>query len=206
VKISLVILLTFVTFSSAHAADLGYYQNTAESIFNSLQTKASQLDVNEKAALDVLNSGPNKPDISPEHEAAQELLANSFSGVFPQADDIDYPGYVSGTPFDGSRDVYTFCPAGSEVKRPLTTTISLETQSLEYAWGWSHCEDANSSIVAEAIRIQAIWVSNVDKPILTLQMVEDSQLGHKTNLEIDLNKLLSGKISESQILAAITHK
>jgi hypothetical protein len=187
-----------------HADNSTYYQNTANSILSSLQSKASQLDADETAALALLNSGSDMPTTSPSHGAAEELLANSFSSQFAQADDIDFQGYITGTPFEGSRDVYTFCPDGSEVKRPLTTDVSVESQGLEYVWGWSRCEAPDLSLVSDAIRIKQIWVSDVKSPILTLQMVDDNRPGTIANLEIDLDKLVSGNISVTQILTFIS--
>jgi len=165
-------------FTFSDSADLAYLTATSD-----------------ERAVSAQNEAPDAP-ILESHSSAEKRLAARFAGEFIQADDIVDPSYKPGTPFEGARDVYTFCPQGSDVQRPITLTSSIETNQPEYSWGWSRCSSG------DAIRVQDIWVSNSKQghPLLTLLMVEDGQPGKKTRINLDLNKLGAGKISADDLL------
>jgi hypothetical protein len=199
-----------------------YYPHIAGQIANSIQDAMAHLSSSGEADLALLNSrsdievekaqekSPNS-SISEDQQSAEERLAQAFENEFKQPDGIDYPGFQSGIPFEGSRDVFTFCPTGSEVKRPLTTTASIDGSKspTEYVWGWSHCSatsDWKSQTAPSAVRVQQIWVYNLElkHPMLTLLMSEDDQPGKVIRLEIDINELAAGKVSAKDILKAIS--
>jgi hypothetical protein len=135
-----------------------------------------------------------------QEEDAKTSLAALFAGEFTQADNIDFPNYNSSIPIKGVRDVYTFCPAGAEVQRPLSQTSAIVSGQPEYVWRWSRCSSG------AAVRIQKIWVSNVKHghPLLTFAFVEDGwnpgEPDKKVKLELDLNQVTAGKASEAEVL------
>jgi hypothetical protein len=198
----------FATAEAPSAQDQNYYLQTAQQIAATLQSGVAQLGSSDEANLSLLNATSDmkavkEQDKSPnssileDHSVAELSLAAHFANEFKQADFIIDPDYKPGLPFEDARDVYTFCPSGSEVRRPVTLTTSVEGQP-EYSWGWSDCSSRS------AIRVQQMWVSNVKAghPLLTLLMVEDDQT-EKTRMELDLNQLIAGKISTATILKFI---
>jgi hypothetical protein len=210
----LLALTSSIGFATADVQEQNYYLQTAQQIAATLQSGVAQLSSSDEANLSLLNATSDvkavkEQDKSPnssileDHRSAENSLAARFANEFKQADfivDTDYkPGLpFPGLPFEDARDVYTFCPAGSEVKRSVTLTTSVEGKQ-EYSWGWSDCSSGS------AIRVQQMWVSNVKSghPLLTLLMVEDGQPGRKTRMELDLNQLIAGKITATDLLKSI---
>jgi hypothetical protein len=192
--------------TSLQADDSLFYQNTAQSILDTIQTKANHLTAEESAALAILNSHNDMPEIPQSHVDAEALLSKSFQSVFVQPDDVVGPIKTQGTLFGGPRDLYTYCPAGLDVKRHLSQDIAIGTNEIENIFSGSFCATPDLTNVEKAVRVQDLWISNVKHPLLTLLIVTDEQVGQKTNLDIDLNQLVAGQIFEAQILKAISPK
>jgi hypothetical protein len=106
----------------------------------------------------------------------------------------------------GDRDLYTFCPEGTEVRRHLATYLDLDGKTVQQSWGYPYCvssadKSPNPAHVQGEINIQQLWISNWKQPILTL-VLEGSDF--KNNLDLNLDDLISGKITAAQILKAIS--
>jgi hypothetical protein len=154
---------------------------------------------------DAIAQQQSNPDsfVLDQHENAEHSLAAHFANEFKQSDNIDFPSYNSSIPIKGTRDVYTFCPAGADVQRPLTESTMMMSGKPEYLWTWSHCSSG------AAVRIQKMWVSNekIGHPILTLSFVEDGweagEPDKKPRLDLDLNQLVAGKFQAAEVTNAL---
>lgn len=191
--------------------DDAYLSQTAQEIIKTLDAGVADFGSDDRANLALLNAiadgevnsyqqkHPNSP-APDEHYAAEDSLAAHFSSEFKQPDDISDANYKAQYPFENTRDLYTFCPAGGQVERPITESESVVPTDMVYDWSWSLCTEGT------AIRVQQIWISNVKQghPTLTLYIVEDGWApgspGKSLKINLDLNELMAGKISASDIL------
>jgi hypothetical protein len=200
------ILVLGLNIASAHANDSSFDQMIAQSILNTLQTQASHLDAEEAAALTQLNSARDNQSNGDSNSAAESRVAKTFPSGFVQAENIQLPIQTAGPIMGGDRDLYTFCPEGTEVRRHLATYLDLDGKTVQQSWGYPYCvssadKSPNPAHVQGEINIQQLWISNWKQPILTL-VLEGSDF--KNNLDLNLDDLISGKITAAQILKAIS--
>lgn len=206
-KTSIALLLVLgLNVAAVQANDSSFDQSIARSILDTLQTQANHLDAEEAAALSQLNAARDNQSNGDSNSAAEDLLAKAFQSGFAQADNIQLPIQTTGPIMGGDRDLYTFCPVGTEVRRHLATSLDADGKTIDQVWGYPYCvssadKSTNPARVEGEINIQQLWISNWKKPILTL-VIEGGDF--KNNLDLNLNDLVSGKITETQILKAIS--